>query len=47
MEQDVVWILVGFGILAAAIIGLKIFVHTKAKEMEAERKSAENTTEAD
>lgn len=49
VDQDVFWILLGFGFLAAAIIGLKIFVHTKASKMEAERaaaKKAENTDSA-
>lgn len=39
MDQDVVWTLVGFGFLAVAIIGIKIFVHLKASKMEAQRKA--------
>lgn len=47
MEQDVFWTLVAFGVLAFAIIGVKILVHTKAQQIEENRKSKPTDTASD
>ncbi len=39
MDQDIVWTLSAFGVLAFAIIGVKILVHTKAQKLEEARKA--------
>lgn len=39
MEQDVVWTLAAFGVLAVTIIAVKILVHTKAQQLEESRKA--------
>lgn len=47
MEQDVVWTLIAFGVLAFVIIAVKIFVHSKAQQLEQNRQAQSTNTNSD